>query len=1271
MKKTNQLILALLLLVAGAMNVSAGERVELSADMWHTYDGFGADATETGTFAAAYDLETASSCPIGDTGCNAWADLGGYSKMYVNMEGCDGSGTPNGSNPRIFINRLETEGQFNADKNVAKCLVIPNAGTWAEDYYTTEDDGTIVIDLVKIKKEFGFAHFHSIKGSAYNTQAIVHSLEVEKAGSGQQIGWTNLVNNSNMEGDDVSSFFVALDAVNNSGYEPATITDGVGVDGSRGIMVTSLDNATESWATQFFVRLNEALTEGTKWRVSFNYKADAEAAWGGGSHKEPREYIGGALFETTPDFAVDWQTYTAEGVVDAAHAGLLSIAFDLNASKTANNYYFDNFKFEIYKAGTSAQFSNDVILVDFGFDTNMADLIPAGAKRAMFKDCASVKVNGEEAEIFSIEGFDDGRFYIFLKEPADADAEVEVTFSNTIGLLYTSGANVGSAVPNFTGIAANNSEIEDNGGYPYIYETPTVMSTDPDEGSFNLPTSTTFTINFDKPADCGALVATANGNAMTVSPASGFASTVTLSGGLQDGTNVIKITKIYPEERLDDSIYGEFEFKVGVGKSVVDPADQAYDAIPAEYFANCAAGGIPEGFLVNFNGEERTSESTYGSGPRMFDFGAGGDFTKGLYFREGYAEFGSQSGYELPFKEGKKYTLTFNSAMWKDNGSTLDLKIFKADDTENAVFSQTVKNAPNVNGSTAAVSGTTKTSISFTPDADGNYIVRWQVGGFNEVLIANVVLKYMPDVPGLEYVMMLNSALDEAKSALEANSDERYQGQAFSDLQSKVAYYESYESTSPSAYKEAVADLESYTKALKDHRANCDAYDEQIKKAIDVARQNKDKKFAKTELYKELVSIVAKYNGKSEWRNVSEDPEAENWQLFYEYDVLTDDNQLTAATDELKGIANTTSLLFTEGFSAPENANGGKATGIAVLTERLRLGADAIVAAGESEKKVEGVRLALTDDDELAETVKEYLKAKVYNDLSSAAPTLFQEKTNEETLETTVDPVDMTVFVKNPNVYKLSDTPDFTDEAVPGWTTPEGYNRPGLTPGWGAWQGTSEIAQDAMFQTWGSSYRVQQTITDLPVGIYKVVFAVGERNNGDAGVFEDSYAYVLNSVEDMTQSDMGKQSDQGEDMYVPGIGQSFPFANNESQTAVIENIEVTDGVLTIGVNAGPSSHTFFNEVRVLMTAPVAGYKYTAMEYPELPKVGITGDVNVDGAVNVADISAIIDVMAGTSADFAAAADVNEDGAVNVADISAVIDIMAANARRLAALAAGE
>ena len=64
---------------------------------------------------------------------------------------------------------------------------------------------------------------------------------------------------------------------------------------------------------------------------------------------------------------------------------------------------------------------------------------------------------------------------------------------------------------------------------------------------------------------------------------------------------------------------------------------------------------------------------------------------------------------------------------------------------------------------------------------------------------------------------------------------------------------------------------------------------------------------------------------------------------------------------------------------------------------------------------------------------------------------------------------------------------------------------------------------------------------------------------------------------------------------------------------------------------------------------------------------INGDVNGDGSVDVADIAAIIDVMAGTIVPEASAsgnADVNKDGNVDVADIAAVSDIMSAQARMI-------
>lgn len=58
--------------------------------------------------------------------------------------------------------------------------------------------------------------------------------------------------------------------------------------------------------------------------------------------------------------------------------------------------------------------------------------------------------------------------------------------------------------------------------------------------------------------------------------------------------------------------------------------------------------------------------------------------------------------------------------------------------------------------------------------------------------------------------------------------------------------------------------------------------------------------------------------------------------------------------------------------------------------------------------------------------------------------------------------------------------------------------------------------------------------------------------------------------------------------------------------------------------------------------------------------GITGDVNGDGEINIADANSVIDivVMGGNSGHSRApAADVNNDGEINIGDVNAVIDII--------------
>ena len=1180
MEKSYKLFLALLFCFCGAMSVNAEERYPLTTDMFFAWDGWGADAQKTGQAECSFVLNESTGQPYGDSQVINYADLSLYSKLIVTCT----EGTP-----RFLFNRDMDEGQWN--ENEAESHLIDNTKNGWSARYFSQDGQTYVVDLKLMVKEKGFAHLHAIKGANW-ANVTVTSMELTREGKAQVVGWTDLITNGDLEGDDVSCFYSKEAA---GSPFPSVITDGVGVDGSRGIQVHSAAGAAQDWDAQFWINLPETLPEGTKYRISFAYRASMDGSADTQAHRDPSDYIHYEMIGS-PNFTTEWQVYNYEGTITAQQSGentMHSIAFNLSKDRANDiDFFFDNIKFEVYKYGTVAEFSEDVIELDFGFETNVGELVKATGKRRLMypTSCVRVLVNGEEKSITSVEGFADGRFYVFMDEGLNEDDVVELAFINpsdpAFHLTYLSGP--GGDVPNFSGEVTNNYEIQfhpSDDVYPYQYLTPVIVEADPEDGSFNLPNSIKeFKVTFDKPVDCEAVEATLNNIKLEVSPADGFAEQLVLtrpgSEDLATDAYELRITKIYPELRLDDSIYGDSIYTINVGKVNADPTDVPADLLP-DYFATANAGTIPEGWFVKFGQEDRPSLSSQGSGSRMFDFAAGGDFTKGLYFREGYAEYGSTEGYPLTLEAGKRYTFSFTTAMWKDNGTKTRFEIINP--AGEVVFVQVVNNTPNVNGGTGAVNGAAKHSFKYSPEEAGNYIIRFTSSGdetsdpaYMEIILANPQVKYVPNVAGVEETQLLNNALANAKSTRDGNTGERYAGPAFSALDEAIKKYEAEAPnyTAPSAYKNAAAALDAATQAMKDHRSLCDAYDPLPQQAQDIIDANAGKKFANTTLYADLINLVDKYATKTTETVYDPDTETEKEVVILVIKQLTDDNELKAATDELKYAVNTASLLFTEGESKTSD------TGYKVLLERIRLGVEALKSLGvdESDPLIIEANNTLTDDDEVADKIKNRIKVEMYGKLKDPANTVFAEKEDEMTGEMYSDTYDMTVFVKNPNIYKQQDNTNFTPENVPGWTVPEGYATPGLSVGWGQPRGTNEIAEDCMFQTWGSSYRVEQTITDLPAGVYTIKIGFGERMNEDEANMVDSYIYAKTS--ETPEGENGQTAD------VPGIGQSFPYANT-----VIENVVVTDGILTIGANGGPSSHTFFNDVRVLMAGAVPNFDY--------------------------------------------------------------------------------
>ena len=165
--------------------------------------------------------------------------------------------------------------------------------------------------------------------------------------------WTDLIVNGNMEGESMECFYVTEQGV--GGPFVATATEGIGKDGSKAVKVQSADSPANDWATQFFIRLPYQLPAGTKYKVSFDYKADKAGDFDTQAHAEPGQYIHWA-FCGSGSFTSDWQTYTAEGSVPAECDGsqgdgflkiFQSIAFNLAKNKVATEFIFDNVKFEV------------------------------------------------------------------------------------------------------------------------------------------------------------------------------------------------------------------------------------------------------------------------------------------------------------------------------------------------------------------------------------------------------------------------------------------------------------------------------------------------------------------------------------------------------------------------------------------------------------------------------------------------------------------------------------------------------------------------------------------------------------------------------------------------------------------------------------------------------------------------------------------------------------------------------------------------------------
>lgn len=157
------------------------------------------------------------------------------------------------------------------------------------------------------------------------------------------------LSNPDCEGTDATNF-VCRDG--DGGGDVNRIEDGVGVDGSRGVRVHSIDNPTNDWDSQFFITTpNHVWKAGDKYEFKMMAKADKNATVDIQSHTTPGNYIHWSMLKGSYDITTEWQEFTFEGTISGDQAGsdgMSTIAFNLNKLKEANNYYFDNMSWKSY-----------------------------------------------------------------------------------------------------------------------------------------------------------------------------------------------------------------------------------------------------------------------------------------------------------------------------------------------------------------------------------------------------------------------------------------------------------------------------------------------------------------------------------------------------------------------------------------------------------------------------------------------------------------------------------------------------------------------------------------------------------------------------------------------------------------------------------------------------------------------------------------------------------------------------------------------------------
>lgn len=920
----------------------------------------------------------------------------------------------------------------------------------------------------------------------------------------------------------------------------------------------------------------------------------------------------------------------------------------LTFSGSEADYYIDDIA--LYKSWIGgAEYNADLIRVNFGYQTNLADLAKASPLKSIELPSQYFTITGIDPEsnervsipVTSAEYHTDGYMYIFLApyedggeyydQDVDYYGDIRISFTNPVndpkmalkytGSLYPMGTDTIWAktkiVPNFSNeFVLPNASVS---ATPIAKLAPTAIKMEPSDGSLKLPANTTsIKVYFNKPVYVEDSKATTKGVKAIFTKNSSGAQEGWFASEFNNADSTVVFTRDSSDPLSGDYVIEIIQARAGAsfnaapvktfgltfGTEMVAPVRLAKDD-----FQSLAAGARnPAGFAVNSDCMMKISAFK-------------GLYSKALLFGIFSENLGGNDKprltYTAEITEPCTMIVSFgasgcNKGSYND-GCKMIFNIFNEEKAVgDTILSQSWEGTDKKPDEGAEIKAGDideyKWEVTF-PKA-GNYIFEWVLpnehsyGGSHK---GGRVLYYFEVSNDYSSAYKYIEKVDNAYAAAiavkaKAESDVKFSGSVLNSLKTVITTYTGFNEadppyTDPAQYNDAASKLDAATNTMSVRIDSVNLYYKEYKDcdsliqlyqdtanvpAVIAAKallaENAELVMPNTEaptlriIIKSIQDASAAIKNRISKNNtfyttknnvVNTLDVKMTYKFFEEYAALQvaynenkdqdivggTDAEVQAAIDAMQSALNT--------FNGKLDGALGMAKQAKLLYEAaLALGVDFnVLNPGSSEKLEEIITKLDNDNADLVEALKLAVKAKMYNMIA-----------NSEELP---QDLDLSGFITNPGLYCTAKMDQVTwysysygtptdrwklkkgtyTDVYPGWTF---YSNGGnVHVGYEGrnWTNASPVFDGYVAADWSSAFNMNQTVEDLPLGIYSIGL-----------VFTNS---VSNASSNFIVSTPGQDTVYNDTVLVVASSQDYTetpniFTNND--------IAVTQGTVTMKVN---------------------------------------------------------------------------------------------------------